>query len=67
MHGASKEIAASRATFKKKTYTTSALLHAFPLGKSGMNLVLQMSVMFCDVLAIERRSAAVGIKMLWKC
>lgn len=66
-HSASKAIAAPRATFKKETYTTSALLHAFPLGKDGMNPVLQMSVMFCDVLAIERRSAAMGIKMLRKC
>lgn len=36
------------------------------LGKNGINLVLQMSVIFCDALTIERHSAITGMIMLWK-
>lgn len=38
-----------------------------PLGKDGINLILQMSVTFCDVFTIERYSASMGMILLRKC
>lgn len=74
MHSANIEIASSCPTFKnkikKKKNNQANIYHkcfAAPLGKDGINLVLQMSVMFCDVLTIERYSASMGMITLWKC
>lgn len=70
MHSADIKIALLCLTLKnpQTTHRSQVLCCATSsaLGKSGINLVLQMSVIFLDALTIERHSAIIGMIMLWK-